>query len=135
MPDAQSVFLSVTLLRLASKEDQRLAGLALISSLRKRMCSLPGEVAGNVVWRVRSSNPASAAQNRLLSVAFCDSRGIPCSSRALRGRLPGSGSFSRWRLLRCLGCAAAGGTTRQAMLCLCPAWCRAQAGPCRVRCP
>ena len=55
MPDAQSVNLSMSLLRLISKEDERLAGLALISSLRKCLCNLPEEIAADVILRVRLS--------------------------------------------------------------------------------
>ena len=90
MPDAQSVCLSEALLRRGSSEDERLAKLALISSLRKRLCSLPGETAADVEWRVRLRVIASAARNRLLPV--CESRGIPCSRQApvhAAGRLQG----------------------------------------------
>ncbi len=60
MPDVQHVYISVTLLRHNLREDERLAGLALISSLRKRLCNLPWELAADGTPRVRKSNLASA---------------------------------------------------------------------------
>ena len=48
---AQSVHLSITLLRHTSRDDEGPAGLALISSLRKRLGSLPAELSADVMWR------------------------------------------------------------------------------------
>lgn len=58
-PDAQSLHLCVTLLRFISREEETPAGLALISSLRKRLSSLPEDMAADVMWRVRLRNMAS----------------------------------------------------------------------------
>ena len=56
---------------LISRGDERPAGLALITSLRKRLCSLPNKMACRVAWRVRVRNLASGAPTRLLSLALC----------------------------------------------------------------
>lgn len=45
-----------TVLRLISREDGRRAGLALISTIRKRLLSLPNEVAADETLRVRAPN-------------------------------------------------------------------------------
>lgn len=46
-------------LRHISEEEDRPAGLALISSIRKRMLNLPGDLAADKEWRVRLTMPAS----------------------------------------------------------------------------
>ena len=51
--DAQAIELGVAALRLISTEDDRPAGLALIASIRKRLYSLPSELAAEEMWRVR----------------------------------------------------------------------------------
>ena len=52
-PDAQSVNLGVNALRLASREEDVPAGLALIASLRKRLVNMPGKLPANERCRVR----------------------------------------------------------------------------------
>ena len=49
-PHSQVLGLGVTVLRLTSRQEDRPAGLALISSLRKRLANLPTE---DELWRVR----------------------------------------------------------------------------------
>ena len=49
----QGVELGVQVLHLAPREGDRLAGLALIASLRKRLANLPGELAADAPLRVR----------------------------------------------------------------------------------
>ena len=51
--DAQSVALGAAVVRLVSREDDRLAGLALISTIRKRLSNLPADCASDELWRVR----------------------------------------------------------------------------------
>ena len=46
--------LGVDALRLVSKEGDRRVALALIATMRKRLNSLPGELACDGKWRVRS---------------------------------------------------------------------------------
>ena len=67
-PDAQVVLLSVALLRFESSEGETPAKLALISSLHKRLCSLPGELVADAMWHVRLHNKhnVSGPSNRLL---------------------------------------------------------------------
>ena len=108
MSDAQSVQLGMTLLRLITREDERPAGLALISTLRKRLCSLPGELSADMMWRVRLRKVASAARNRMLSVAFCVLWHEPCSSQArvhAAGRLGWVRSLVLWPSLLTWGCS------------------------------
>ena len=50
--------MAVSVLHLVSKEDDRQAGLALVASLRKRLMNLPGDLAADETWRVRSSASA-----------------------------------------------------------------------------
>ena len=52
-PNAQSYAVAMSVLRLITKVDDRLAGLALVSSLRKRLSNLPGNLAADETWRVR----------------------------------------------------------------------------------
>ena len=50
---AQSVGLAVAALRLITKEEERQAGLAIASTMRKRLLNLPGGLASDAAWRVR----------------------------------------------------------------------------------
>ena len=49
---AQGIRVGVSVLRLISREGDRAAGLALISSIRKRLLNLPADLASDEVWRV-----------------------------------------------------------------------------------
>ena len=75
--DAQSVELGVAVLRLASKEGDRPAGLALISSLRKRLMNLPGELAADELLRVRLQGLTQLARHRLMLSHSASSCCIP----------------------------------------------------------
>ena len=50
---AQGLALGLIALRLVTTEADRLAALALISSLRKRFMKLPAELVADEMWRVR----------------------------------------------------------------------------------
>ena len=68
--------LSVAVLRLISKEEDRLAGLSLISSIRKRLLNLPGECAADDVLQVQSV--VCAAWHRPLLWCPASLRGVSC---------------------------------------------------------
>lgn len=51
--DAQGIRVGVSVLRLISREGDMTAGLALISSIRKRLVNMPADLAADEVWRVR----------------------------------------------------------------------------------
>lgn len=51
--DSQSIALGAAVVRLVSREDDRLAGLALITSIRKRLANLPAGCVSDEFWRVR----------------------------------------------------------------------------------
>ena len=69
---AQSVGLAVAVLRLITREEERQAGLALASTIRKRLLNLPGGLASDEAWRVRSTKVfTQAARRRLLLWCLC----------------------------------------------------------------
>lgn len=64
--DAQSMRLGISVMRLVQREDERLAGLALLSSIRKRLSNLPSEVAADEMPRVRLAERIQVMRNRPL---------------------------------------------------------------------
>ena len=83
---AQSIMVALSVLRLVTKDDDGLAGLALISSLRKRLCNLPGNLATDKAWRVRLRRfrfcSAEQAAVVSLSMLYVVSRASTCSTWA-----------------------------------------------------
>ena len=61
----QGLDLGLTALRLVSQEEDMRAGLALIASIRKRLCNLPGELVADEEWRVRFPDTTCGASIRL----------------------------------------------------------------------
>ena len=63
---AQGLDLGLTALRLVSHEEDMQAGLALITSIRKRLCNLPGELVADEMWRVHLPDTTCGAPVRVL---------------------------------------------------------------------
>lgn len=62
----QVLELGVAVLRLISRKEDGLAGLALMSSIRKRLMNLPGDLAANESLQARNPSLTCAVPNRLL---------------------------------------------------------------------
>lgn len=77
---AQSLALGIAVLRLTLREDDKQAALALVATLRKRLCNLPGDL--DDMSRVRSPHATCAALNRAAVVVQ------PCQTRQLVVLLP-----------------------------------------------
>ena len=99
--DAQSLVVALKVLQLVTKEEDRPATLALISSLRKRLVNLPGNLAADEAWRVRLHGLNSTALSRLL--LLCHLRDARYSMRAtvtpVRAACTLKGGFCQLRLL------------------------------------